>query len=191
GHYADTTARAAAMSQISSVHAYGGIVLNSQVGGFNPVSVWSALQMGARIVWMPTFDALAHRRAGLESPYHACVELQAPAYITPPVDRAHETGLRLILNLIAESDSVLATSHLSGPEIQWLLTAAEAAGVQRILMTHPTYTVPALSHDQVAAFAARGAIAEITAFQFLRQDHRDAAALAELILTVGASRVGL
>src|SRR5699024_2695728 len=33
GHFADTTARAAAMSQITSVRAYGGIVLNSQVGG--------------------------------------------------------------------------------------------------------------------------------------------------------------
>jgi len=191
GHYADTTARAAAMSRITSVRAYGGIVLNSQVGGFNPVSVWSALQMGARIIWMPTIDALAHRRAGLERPYPPRVGLQAPAYSTPPLDRAPEFRLRLILDLIAESDAVLATGHLSAPEIQWLLTAAEAAGVQRILMTHPTYTVPALSHDQVAAFAARGAIAEITAFQFLQQAHCDAAGLAELIRTVGASRVVL
>src|SRR5699024_2227474 len=51
---------------------------------FNPVSVWSALQMGARIIWMPTIDALAHRRAGLERPYPSRVGLQAPAYSTPP-----------------------------------------------------------------------------------------------------------
>src|SRR5699024_669842 len=52
-------------------------------------------------------------------------------------------------------------------------------------------TVPALSHDQVVAFAARGVIAEITAFQLLRQAHCDAVGLAELIRIVGAPRVVL
>jgi len=35
----------------------GGIVLNRAVGGINPAAVESALQLGAKHVWMPTVDA--------------------------------------------------------------------------------------------------------------------------------------
>src|SRR5699024_6356100 len=68
---------------------------------------------------------------------------------------------------------------------------ARAAGVQRMMMTHPTYTVPGLDHTRVAEFADMGAVAEITAFQLLHQSGCDAATLADLIRVVGASRVVL
>lgn len=42
------------------VQVFGGIVLNSFIGGLNPFAVRSAIQMGAKIIWMPTFTAKNH-----------------------------------------------------------------------------------------------------------------------------------
>ena len=58
---------------------------------------------------------------------------------------------------------MLATGHLSADEVAWLLGEAQSAGVRRLLLTHPTYTVPAMSAAQVAELTAPGGYAEVTA----------------------------
>src|SRR5436190_21348861 len=40
-----------------TIQVYGGIALNSAVGGLNPHAVDLALKMGGRAVWMPTVAA--------------------------------------------------------------------------------------------------------------------------------------
>ena len=45
----------------------GGITLNLEVGGLNPVAVEASANMGGRVVWMPTGSAEVDRkRRGLE-----------------------------------------------------------------------------------------------------------------------------
>lgn len=39
------------------VGVYGGVTLDASVGGINPLAVYSALEMGGKIVWMPSFDS--------------------------------------------------------------------------------------------------------------------------------------
>ena len=39
---------------------FAGVALNRGVGGINPGAVEIALDQGAKIVWLPTFDAHAH-----------------------------------------------------------------------------------------------------------------------------------
>src|SRR5262245_19212793 len=46
---------------------YGGIVLNSPVGGANPDAVEVAARLGGRVVWMPTVSARTHK-VGASSP---------------------------------------------------------------------------------------------------------------------------
>ena len=43
-----------------SIQVYGGIALNSAVGGLNPHAVDQALKMGGRAVWFPTVAASRH-----------------------------------------------------------------------------------------------------------------------------------
>jgi hypothetical protein len=191
GHYESTVGRAAEAGTGRRVRVYGGIALNAHVGGFNPHAVAAALQMGARVVWMPTTDAAAHQRAGLPRLWSSDRRLHDTTFAAPPLDWSTEPALRLILDLIAEADAVLATGHLSGAEIAWLLTAARHAGVRRILLTHPGYTVPNLGHTEVAEFADQGAAVEVTAFQLLHQPDCDASRLAALIRAAGTSRVVL
>jgi hypothetical protein len=97
--------------------------------------------------------------------------------------------VRRIVALIAEHDAVLATGHLSAAEIGWLLPVARAGGVDRLLMTHPGYTVPAMSAAAAAELASLGAFAEVTAYQLLHQPGCDAARLAAFVRTVGCDRI--
>ena len=62
-HSERTTSRAyLTMQLVPGIQIVGGIVLNRAVGGINPAAVESALQLGAKHVWMPTVDAANHAR---------------------------------------------------------------------------------------------------------------------------------
>jgi hypothetical protein len=189
GHCAPTAGRAAAARDATGFPMYGGIALNAPAGGLNPIAVAAALALGARVVWMPTVDACTQGPAGLARPFgeHRLAGA-APAYALPPVDPAAEQPLTRILALIAEADAVLATGHVSTAEVAWLLPAARRAGVRRVLLTHPSYTVPAMSPVQARELAEQGAYAEITAFQLLHQPGCDAATLATFVREVGVRR---
>lgn len=62
---------------------------------------------------------------------------------------------------------MIATGHLGAAECGWLVRRARERGVRRVLLTHATYLVPALSPAQVEELCELGAVAEITAFQIL------------------------
>lgn len=191
GHYESTVGRAALAGRGRRLAVHGGLALNGHVGGFNPVAVAAALAAGARVVWLPTADAHTQQAAGLPRLCDRDPRLDSATYAAPPVDPSTGPALRLILELVGEADAVLATGHLSGAEIGRLLPVARRSGVRRVLLTHPSYTVPGLSPAETAELTATGAIAEVTAFQLLHQAGCDAARLAELIRAVGPERVAL
>ena len=68
-HEGSTAERAALLGD----GVFGGVVLNSPVGGANPDAVMVAARLGGRVVWLPTISSPAHRAA------HASPELHAHA----------------------------------------------------------------------------------------------------------------
>ena len=182
GHYEPTAGRAAAAGKDRRVAVYGGVVLNQPVGGLNPAAVEVAIALGARVVWMPTLDARAHRDSALPLPPVAA----RAALAVPPADGASEEAARAIVRLVAEADAVLATGHLSAAECAWLVEAAREEGVRRVVLTHPTFVVPAMTAAEVLALCELGAVAEITAYQLLHG--ADAGALAALAGELGPER---
>ena len=116
---------------VERVRVFGGLALNEAVGGLNPAAVEAALAVGARQIWMPTISAANHRQA-----------TGAPGGIRI-LDEAGQLrpAVLEILSLIARGDVILGTGHLSVPEILRLVPAARAAGVKRILVTHPEFFV--------------------------------------------------
>jgi hypothetical protein len=191
GHYDATMGRAAAAGAGLGLRAYGGQALNQHAGGINPAAVAAALAMGARVIWMPTTDAHTQQPAGLPRLCTQRPGLPSTTYAIPPVDWSAGPRVRQILTLIAEADAVLATGHLSVHEVAWLLGEARLAGISRLLLTHPSYTVPAMSAAQAAELTGQGCYAEVTANQLLRQPGCDAARLAAFITAVGYHRVVL
>jgi Family of unknown function (DUF6282) len=131
-HEGSTVERAAAAGD----GAYGGIVLNSPVGGANPDAVEVAARLGGRVVWMPTVSARTHK-AGASSPelsVHRGFELRQVDVITD--------GILLpqwfeVLDVVAAHDLLLASGHLSADETVVLFREARRRGVQRLLVNHP------------------------------------------------------
>lgn len=191
GHYDATVGRARAAGAGLGLRVYGGQVLNQHAGGINPAAVAAALTMGARVIWMPTADAHTQEAAGLPRLCHQQPGLPDMSYAIPPVDWSAEQRVRQILALIADADAVLATGHISTAEAAWLIPEARRSGVTRLLLTHPSYSVPAMSAGAAAQLAAQGAYAEVTAYQLLHQAQCDAARLAAFVTEVGHERVVL
>ena len=91
----------------------------------------------SNVLW----HGLARSAAGLPRLCCGQPSLSGHTYAVPPVDPSAEAATRQVLALIAEADAVLATGHLSVPEVDWITTAAREAGVRRVLLTHPCWTV--------------------------------------------------
>lgn len=191
GHYESTVGRAAAAGRGRDLRVFGGTALNQHVGGVNPAAVAACLDAGGRVVWMPTADAHTQRAAGLPSLCRQRASLPAHSYAIPPLNWSSAEDVRDICRMIGEADAVLATGHLSSPEVHWLATTARQAGVRRLLLTHPSYTVPDMSATEVSALTERGALAEITTFQLLHQRGCTPARLARFAREVGLAHVVL
>ncbi len=126
-HVTLTADRAAIAQRLApGIRVFGGLALNYAVGGLNIAAVEVALRMGARIVWMPTFSAYNHRQKHGEQGGIIAVENGRLASSIPP-----------ILDLIRQYDAILETGHLAVAESQVLVKAARAAGVRKVIITHP------------------------------------------------------
>ncbi|GAA1016463.1 hypothetical protein Aple_019840 [Acrocarpospora pleiomorpha] len=151
------------------IQVYGGIALNHAVGGLNPYAVEHTLQLGGRVVWFPTLDSRAHRCFHEDFPAAAFALRSGPPISVLDDDGALRREAREILELIAAADAILNTGHLGAGEIDVLLPAAVAAGVGRILISHPDFIVGA-DPGRVAGWAGQGAHVEFCAGLYDRAD---------------------
>lgn len=142
GHHCSTVARAALCNvynrgafESNAFVMYGGLALNCEAGGLNPKAVQTALEMGAKVIWLPTVDAendcRKHGRSG-------GIRMTDGRGVLLP-------ELRRIFMLIKDYDAVLATGHISPEEIRCVIDSARNVGVQKIVITHPEYWVVDMS----------------------------------------------
>jgi hypothetical protein len=149
-----------------SARAIGSIVLNESQGGVSPAAVAVALELGARVVWMPTVSARHHQRFAASA--RAPIVLQKSRRLADGGPFSVLVGGRLkprvdsVLRLIAETDAVLATGHLSTTETLAIVRRARDLGVRAVVATHPCLIVGATDADLIALVAA-GALIEIPA----------------------------
>ena len=149
-HFEQTASRAQLVRHRAGddLQVFGGIVLNPQAsGGLNPYAAETALRLGARIVWFPTFGARFfqdHAPAGLALP----VPVRPEHAISLEGDDADWDAVRSVLELIREHDATLATGHLGPAEILALIPVAKEMGVARIIVTHPEMPFVGLSDSQ-------------------------------------------
>jgi len=141
--------------------AFGGIVLNSAVGGANPDAVEIAARLGGRVVWMPTVSSRTHK-AGAASPelaVHRGFELRLVEVL--------DGGGRLrpewfdVLDAVATHDLLLASGHLSAAETVVLFTQARRRGVARLLVNHPLMAFLGWNEEAAGALRELGAHLEL------------------------------
>lgn len=162
-HYWPTVDKAHTLGKLfPEITVYGGIVLNSTVGGFNPFAVRVAIENGAKIVWFPTWSASSDIEQGGYSTRVAAIYGQTPTASLTVVDA---DGYLLpevveILSIIAKNDIALATGHLSVRESKILIRAARQQGVNKIVLTHALTKVVNASIEDQQEIAELGAIIE-------------------------------
>jgi hypothetical protein len=146
------------------VKVFGGIALNSAVGGLNPHAVDLALKLGGRIVWFPTIGSPQHIAHHAAHPDLKFPKLAVHVREERPVDVLDENGelrpeVHDIIGLIKEHDAILASGHMAPNRILAVFEAAHAAGVTRLLVNHPNFVVEA-THEQGRRFVELGAVIE-------------------------------
>ena len=157
-HVATTADRAwFARKHVAGLKVFGGIALNSAVGGINPDAVnWMARMQGGygRVVWFPTFDSDNHVKHFKDAPEGIKV-LGTDGKVLPAV--------RDVLKLCAEQKLVVQTGHLSPTEALAVIAAGRDAGVDRMVVTHAQFEVVNMSLAQMKEAAAMGAKLELCA----------------------------
>jgi len=146
---------------VPGVKVFGGIVLNSAVGGINREAVeWMWRMQGGhgRVVWFPTFDADNHvRRAGT-----------APSGISVVDERgAVLAAVRAVFKVCAAQRLVVHTGHSSAEQALALIAAAREEGCDRVVVTHAQFDVVGMSEAQMKEAASMGAKMELCALGML------------------------
>ena len=97
--------------------------------------------------------------------------------------------MKPILSIIKNYDMVLATGHISPRESFALIKEARRAGIEKMVITHPTDKEFAEEHfttDDLKELAAMGAYIEFTLIGILPNEFcHDPAEIAETIKTIG------
>lgn len=159
-HTEGTAGRAAIASYVTGLPVFGGIALNHSVGGLNPEAVRTAIRMGAKQIWMPTIHASHYLKEMDNVPMFSKI-LKSSKGITG-INLLNEDGIlkdavKEIIELIVESDIVLATGHISYGEAIALAMEAKRQGVRKVVVTHPTSPMENYSIDQMKEILSNGA----------------------------------
>jgi len=175
-HQGSTVERAHLVGKIvDSVHIFGGVVLNRPQGGLNPHAVDVYVRLGAKEIWMPTLSAdhMIRFQTTRVTPEdrtafnmaHGASDTFPPGLAKPGdpwpwskegrgISIFDETGklrpeVRYILEIMAPTETILGTGHLSLKETHALVDAAVEMGVERVVLTHPEYMDLIPVEDQI------------------------------------------
>ena len=154
-HVTSTADRAfLVMQQVPNIEVFGGIVLNSAVGGINPAAVeWMHRMEGGRgkVVWLPSFDADHHLRTFGEP--GEGIKVAIDGTVTPEMEA--------VLKIIARENLVLQTSHVSPVEALAVIRRGRDLGVRNMIVTHAMADVPGMTVGEMRQVAALGGKLEL------------------------------
>ncbi len=214
-HTYSTTPLAALARHKRGVQFYGGVVLNSYVGGLNVAAITGAVSGNKAdvtatipddcpvIVWMPTVDAVSHVKTfgfGFDPNWSGCCTTHG----SPPVsvDRGEQAlvvafddhlkptrELLTVLEAIARHGCVLATGHLSADEVMQLVPLAVSLGVRKIIITHPHYPSVNLTDSQLKELIKHPGVYVEHCFAIHTQDGVNLQKFADSIIETGHERV--
>ncbi len=161
-HSYPTTPLAMMVGQlVPEVAVLGSICLDYDIGGLNADALEKNAEMGAKVVWMPTFSSAnsrpAMRKLGLKLEGEGFSIIDARGRLVPEIDK--------ILEIVKAHGMVLASGHISPRESLALVKRARAAGIEKIVLTHPSdaeFVVQAHTVEELQRLAGMGAFIEQT-----------------------------
>ena len=158
----------------------GSICLNFEVGGLNAHAVAASAKLGAKVVWMPTFDSANDmREKGLTE--EGITIFDGEGKLLPVVEE--------ILDIIKNYQMVLATGHLSVSEAFALVDKARRKEISKIVVTHPLLETlgACLSLEEQRRMVEKGAFIEhCFAITMPLEERLDPVKITEAVREVGA-----
>lgn len=156
-HYETTYARAKIANKYSAskVRLYGGVALNWPVGGINPFAAESGLNLGAKIVWMPTRDSHNSLSYGnMEGDF-----FERPGISIYDENMEIKDSVYEVLEIVRKYKAFVATGHLSIDESIHLCKEARKMKVN-IILTHPDWIRTLMPLETQIDLAKLGVIIE-------------------------------
>ena len=163
-HYDSTAGLAYLVDKYTpGLEVYGGIVLNSLIGGMNQHAVrhFTKIEGGrGKIVYMPTVDSENELRGnGSDGPF---VRISEHGKLLPEV--------LSMMDLIADLGLTMSTGHNSEEEILLLIQAARERDIKKVLVTNPLYWAIHMSVPGMVEAARMGAYLEFIYYSIGRPD---------------------
>lgn len=198
-HYHDTVFDLLAMQdQLAGlpIEVFGGVVLNSQVGGLNPHAADLSFKMGGRIVWFPTISSGAHL-------CHSHQDEAIRSHFVPrgvmesmEVDVFGEDGdlvpeVEQILQIAKEADGIVSAGHLAPDQVIAVFERAQAMGLRKLVVSHPNFIIDAEKTTDAKRFTELGAILEHCLGLFVDGKHFGVGDLLEWINVIGPEHTSL
>jgi hypothetical protein len=125
--------------------AFGGIALNSTVGGLNVHAVRMTLRMGGKVVWFPTISSGRHIDCHPEDGAFPTTTVPLTLERIDIVDGegALKPEAIEILDEIKEQQAVLNGGHMYPEYIRTLFQEAHERGMKRMVVSHPDFVIGA------------------------------------------------
>ena len=189
--YPTAPVAAAVRSAVPEFECFGALNMEYiTTGGFGPhaaEAVEQSAKMGAKVLWMPTFDAWYARKyiPGKEGTGLRILDDRGEK-----IPEVWET-LKRVLDTVAKYDMVLANGHISYEETVVLFEEAKKYGVKKLVATHPMSDViwPAMTMEQMKHLADMGAYIEHVFRNFLPLlGSYDPSLYVEAVKEIGAER---
>jgi hypothetical protein len=146
---------------VPDLEIFGSLCLNFNCGGLNYHAVESYAQLGAKVVWMPTYASAnsisTFRSLGVPMEGEGITIIDDRGRLVPEIAP--------ILSAVKKYDMVLATGHISPEEIFALVEEALRLGITKLLITHPLdkeFSDRVPSMDELKRLSSMGAIIEHT-----------------------------
>jgi hypothetical protein len=171
---------------VTGIRVFGSVCLDYEIGGINFNAVENSVQLGAKVIWMPTFSSANSinkmREQGLPLKGEGFSILDKKGKLVAEIEP--------ILSLIQKKNLVLATGHISPQEIFVLVKEAQRIGINKIVITHPTdkeFMEEVLTIEEMQELGNKGAFIEFTIIGILPNEFgHDPALLAQVIKTIGS-----
>ena len=163
-YYPTAPIATAVRSAVPEVATFGAINLETMLtGGFSeylPVLIEQHAKMGAKVVWMPTFDANYPFQVRPGEEDKGLRILDENGEKIPEVWKVLEPTMEVI----KKYDMVLASGHLGPEESIALFRRAVEMGITKMVATHPftSFVWPAYPMEAVRELAQLGACIEFT-----------------------------
>jgi hypothetical protein len=124
---------------------FGGIALNSTVGGLNVHAVRMCLRMGGKVVWFPTISSGRHIEC---HPEDGAFPTTTVPLTLERIDIVDENGslkreAHEVLDEIKEQEAVVTGGHMYPEYIGLLFEAARDKGITRMVVNHPDFVIGA------------------------------------------------